>query len=187
MAKVVPTVEPVQATAGSTWTWKHASAEFPVSEGWTLSYAIAGKSTLAWSASYISNDGTTHTVAIPASATASIEAGRYEITRIWTGSGSYSGQRFTEDLPPLTVLTDPGTVAPEDRLGFAEKNLAAVEAALSARYAGDEPEEYQIGNRSVRKMSLLDLKRTRAELHAEIRALRGERRSLHVRFLRPSA
>lgn len=178
------------AIAGSTWTWTVSSAAYPISEGWVLSYRMAGSAVLAWSTSWISNDGTTHTVAIPYTTTAGLTPGRYEFSRVWVGAGTYSGQRFLEALDPLTVQADPTSAAPGERVAFAEAALAAVEAALTARFAGDEPEEYTIGNRSVRKMSLVDLQRTRAQLQTELWRLKNPGvgyRSLAVRFTQPSA
>lgn len=182
MAPLLPRIEPTTVTAGSTWTWLLSSGTYPVSEGWTLSYAINGVSRLTWSAAYLAADG--ETVTIPATATASIEAGTYELTRIWTGSGTYSGRRDTEACPALQVLHDPATVVAGDRVAFAEANLAAVEAAITARVSGDEPQEYTIGNRSVVKMPLNELLALRAKLRAELWALRnpGQRPAMRVRF-----
>ena len=184
MAPILPTIEPTEATAGSTWTWKILSSSYPVAEGWVLSYAVAGLSTLVWSAAWLAADG--QTVTIPAAST-SLDPGRYEITRIWTGAGPYAGQKYTEALPTLAVAPNPSFAAPGDRVRFAEKALAYVEAALLGRYADDMPLEYTIGGRmggrSVRKMDLAELKRARIELQAELRKLSGRtRRTVRIRF-----
>ena len=188
MAPTVPSVEPTVAAAGSTWTWTASSTEYPVSEGWVLSYSVAGVDVPTWSTGWISNDGSIHTVTIPYGTTATLRPGRYELSRIWTGASAYSGVRYVEALPPLTVTANPSTVAPGDRVAFAEANLAAVEAALTARYAGDQPEEYSIGGRSVKKMSVADLEKSRGRLQAELWRLRHPwigHRSLAVEFTRP--
>ena len=137
MAPITPTIEPTTATSGSTWTWTAYSSDYPVSEGWALSYVITGVRSLVWSTGYVTNNGTTHTVVIPPAATLPLTAGRYEVTRIWTGSSTYAGIRYDEALPPLTVVADPVTAADGSRVTFAETNLAAVEAAITARLAGD--------------------------------------------------
>lgn len=187
MAPVTPVGEPLSITAGSTATWTVSSATYPVAEGWALSYAFNGASTLSWSSGYVSNDGSTHTVTLPPAATLPLSPGRYEVTRIWTGSGSYAGQRFDEALPPLTIVADPATQRPGSRLAFAEKNLAAVEAAITARLCGDQPEEYEIGGRSVTKIPIAELRKIRSELAAEVFRLRnpGTMRSTYVRFTVP--
>jgi hypothetical protein len=189
MAPIIPLVEPTLATSGSTWKWTTASAAYPVSEGWALSYVIAGVRSLVWSTGYVANDGTTHTITIPPAATLPLLTGRYEITRVWTGSGTYSGVRYTEALPALTVLPDPATVQDGDRVTFAETNLAAVEAALTARLAGDQPEEYSIGGRSVKKISIPELRSMRTALQAELWKARnpGVVRQRSVRFTVPCA
>jgi hypothetical protein len=154
-----------------------------------LSYAIAGKSALVWNSGWVTNDGSTFTVIVPFATTGALEAGRYEVTRIWTGSGTYSGVKYFERLDPLTIMPDASTAMPGDRTTFAEINLAYVEAAISARLSGDEPEEYTIGGRSVRKMTLADLKAMRATLQNELFRLRHPGTgyaSLAVTFTRPS-
>lgn len=188
MAPVIPTGEPTTITAGSTVKWAVVSGTYPASEGWALSYAVNGASTLLWSAGYVTDDGTTYTVTLPASATATLVAGVHELTRIWTGSGSYAGEVYREALPPVTVVADPSTQGPGDRLAFAEQNLAYVEAAITARLKGDVPQEYQIGGRSVTKMSLADLRSMRRDLRAEVWQLRNPGqafRSTYVRFTVP--
>lgn len=188
MSRTLATTPPTTATAGDTWQWTASSPDFPVSEGWTLSYVIAGVSVLTWDASWVTDDGTEYTVEVPSTATAVLSPGRYEVTRVWTGTSTYAGQRFTETEAPLTVLADPGAVAPGDRVAFAETNLAAVQAAITARLAGDQPEEYTIGNRSVKRMSLAELYAMRTKLQDELRALRAPatpRRTIAVRFARP--
>lgn len=189
MAPIVPTSEPIAATAGATWTWTTSSSTYPVSEGWALSYVFAGASTLPWSTGYVTDDGATHTVTIPATVTALLSAGRYEVTRKWTGSATYADRIDLEALAPLAVAVNPLLVAPGDRVTFAEANLAAVEAAITARLAGDQPEEYAIGGRSVRKIDLKELRAMRTSLQSELWKARnpGVVRQHVVRFSVPSA
>lgn len=188
MTVTIATEPPIEAVAGDTWQWTVTPSTYTVALGFTLAYRLAGASTLAWDARYVTTSGDTHTVTIPASATALLTPGRYELTALYTGSGAYAGQRFSEACPPVTVRPDPTQQAPGDRLAFAERNLAAVEAALTARLAGDQPEEYTIGNRSVRRMTTTELMRLREQLKAEVRSLRRPtmpRQTIGVRFTRP--
>ena len=168
MAPVTPIIEPVRATSGDTWLWTYSSADYPLTEGWTLSYAIRGLSAPAWDATWAVASSNTTTVTIPSAITVALAPGRYELTRIWTGSGTYAGRRDTEACAPLTVVADPAGAGPGDRQTFAEKGLAAVEAAITARLAGDEPSEYSIGDRSVKRMTLADLYAARARLRLEV-------------------
>lgn len=188
MAPVVPTIEPTDVTAGSTWTWKMSSGIYPISEGWTLSYAIRGLAALAWSTSWISNDGSSFTIVIPPASTLPLKEGSYEFTRIWAGSGSYAGQTFYEQLPTLTVQADPVTAIAGARVPMVEQAYTAVKAAYYARLAGDEPEEYTIGGRSVRKMSISDLWKQLCILASRVTRLRngGELPGYQVRFTTPT-
>lgn len=190
MAPTIPVGEPTSLVAGSTAKWTLSSGTYPVSEGWALSYAFNGASTLAWSSGYVTDDGSTFTVTLSASVTGKLTPGTYEATRIWTGSGSYAGEVYREPLDPILVVADPAQQGPGDRLAFAEVNLKHVEVAITTRLCGDEPEEYEIGGRSVTKMSLAELKKTRAELRSEVWRLRNPGkpyRQIAVRFTVPSA
>lgn len=188
MAPVTPAIEPTVATAGATWTWTLQDPNYPISEGWALSYAINGAGTLTWSGSWVTDDGATFTVAVPAASTAGLPAGRYEVTRIWAGSGTYSGRVDLVGLPSLVVEANPTTAQPGDRIAFAESNLEAVECAIAARLKGDQPEEYSIGGRSVVKMKLIDLYRVRRSLQDELWKLRhpGQTRQRVIRFVAAS-
>ena len=190
MAPILATIEPTTATAGATWTWSTSSSTYSVADGWTLSYAVLGAGKLTWDAAWVTESGETRTIVIPPASTAKLSAGRYEVTRIWTGSGTYAGRVDFEPCDPLTVAPDPTTAAPGDRVAFAEANLAAVEAAITARLKGDEPEEYTIGGRSVRKIDLKQLQAMRGALSAELWRLRNPGRafrSMGARFSAPSA
>lgn len=190
MAPILATIEPTTATAGATWTWAISSSTYPIADGWALSYAVLGAGKLPWDDAWVTESGETHTVVVPATSTATLTAGRYELTRIWTGSGTYANRVDFEVCAPLTVAANPTTAAPGDRVAFAEANLAAVEKAISARLAGDQPEEYAIGGRSVRKIELGELMAIRGKLSAELWRLRNPGRafrSMGVRFSQASS
>jgi len=184
MAPITPTIEPSSVTAGATWRWDMSSSTYP-SDTYTLSYAIRGRDALVWSAAWAVDTDGVWAVTIPAATTALITAGAYEITRVWTNGAVV----YLEQLPTLTVAPNPLTAAPGDRVAFAEANLAAVEKAITARLAGDQPEEYMIGGRSVKRMTLLDLKKTRRELQDEVFRLRsgGQTRRRLIRFTQAGA
>lgn len=185
MAPVLPVGEPTEITAGSTARWSISSTVYSTGEGWVLSYALVGVATLVWSAGYVTSSGDTRTIVLPADATQYLPDGRYECTRIWTGTGDHAGERYTETLPAITVLPDPAQQVAGDRVAFAERNLGHVETAITARLAGDQPEEYQIGGRSVRRMALAELLRLRRDLQGELWRLRhqGQRRQAVIRFV----
>lgn len=167
LAPTIPETEPTLATAGDTWRWKITDSTYPVAEGFSLSYAVLGASKLTWDAAWVSSSVSTHTVTIPATATADLAAGRYEITRIWTGSAGTAGQVYTTKLAPLTVEPNPATAGAGDRQTWEERHLAVVEAVLSGRIT-DDIAMYQIGGRTVSKLPLQELLTLRSSLRQAI-------------------
>jgi hypothetical protein len=136
MAPTLPAAEPTTTVAGDTWRWTRIFSTYPISEGWSLSYAINGPEALAWNASWVTNDGSRFTVTIPATSTA-LPPGRYEWSAVLTGSGSYSGQRYIGAQGVLLVAADPATQDDGDRLTHAAKMVTALEAAIEGRATND--------------------------------------------------
>lgn len=171
MAPTVPSREPTATVAGMTWSWTLASSTYPPSEGWTLSYSIVGPSVLGWDPVWVSTvPSGDYAVTIPATATTGLLPGQYRVMRIW----SRGAERYAEHVPRLLVTADP--TAPVDSAQSAdERALAAVQAAIAARLAGDEPEEYTIGSHSVRRLSLQTLTQLEQRLRAAVwRARTGQ-------------
>lgn len=181
MAPTVPSYEPSEATAGDTWRWQITDTTYPTSEGYTLSYAINGASRLAWDSGYRSTTSNTHTITIPATATADLTAGTYELSRIWTGSGGSAGLVFTVRLGNLTVLANPATAGAGDRQSWEEKTLTVVEAVLSGRVT-DDIVMYQIGGRTVSKLPLQELLALRSSLRAALSYQRTGSFGQRIRF-----
>lgn len=167
LAPSIPYGEPTQARAGDTWRFKLTDTDYPSSEGWTLSYQINGASKLAWDGSWVATATNTHTITIPASATADLLAGVYEVTRLWTGSGGTAGQVFSVSCPNLAVLPNPTTAGAGDRQSWDEKTLAVVEAVLAGRVT-DDIAMYQIGGRTISKLPLTELLTLRSQLRAAL-------------------
>lgn len=152
-----------------------------MAEGFSLSYAVLGASKLTWDATWVSSSVSTHTVTIPATATADLAAGRYEITRIWTGSSGTAGQVYTAKLSPLTVEANPATAGAGDRQTWEEKTLAVVEAVLSGRVT-DDIAMYQIGGRTVSKLPLQELVALRSSLRAALTFQRTGQFGQRIRY-----
>ena len=146
-----------------------------------MSYAILGASRLNWDAAFVSSSGTDHTVTIAASATADLTAGVYEVTRIWTGSGTYANQVYTVPCPALTVLANPATAGAGDRQTWEEKTLAVVESVLEGRVT-DDILMYQIGGRTVSKIPLQELLSLRSSLRAAVSAQRTGSFGRRIRY-----
>lgn len=68
----------------------------------------------------------------------------------------------------VQVAADPRSAVGQDTRSIAEKQLEAVEKAILARANGTEVEEYYIGTRRVRNMTLQDLMALRNELRTTV-------------------
>jgi len=181
VAPVVPTIEPMHATAGATWTWRMSHADYPSADGWVLSYAMRGPSAPAWDATWISTTSGVHTVTIPASATADLAPGGYELTRVWTLGAVVNHQ----PVPPLTVAPNPVTAAAGERVSHAERTLAVIEAALGGRLT-DDIAYYQIAGRAVQKIPINELYGLRARYRLEVYRERNPGRAyqpVSIRFV----
>ncbi len=174
MAENIPEGVPATLTAGNTWQWTQRLSDYaPTETGgtWALSYAIAGIGALPWDASWVTDDGAVWTVAIPATSTANLPAGRYEWLAIVTGGGGYAGRRHTPVAGTLLVAANPEQWQQGDRQPWVEKTLAVIEEVLAGRITGDV-QAYQIGTRSVTSIPILELYALRTRLQHELQRLR---------------
>lgn len=177
MAPTIPVGEPTSARAGDSWIWKASFTEYPVNEGWTLSYSFKGPGELATEAGEITNDlAATHTVEIPAARTATLDAGTYQWVASMTGSGTYAGRRDTVGSGVLQVVADlPETdaaafVSPDERL------LNAIDDVIYGRVT-DDVEEVTIAGRSIKKIPLAELLALKSRLERRVWRLRNPGRS----------
>ena len=154
MTPPIPSCEPVSVVAGDTWTWTHSNSDFPIADGWALSYSIRGASAPAWDIAWVSDDGHQWTAAIPATSTAALIAGTYTFERHYT----LSGDRRTVPLPSLDILPNAATAAAGDLQSDDEKMLAAIWALLYNSGNGvTDVESYQIHGRQLIRMKRLEL------------------------------
>lgn len=170
MAPPISTSIPACPVAGDTWRWTASFADYPISEGWSLSYSIAGADSLEWDAAWVSDDGETFTITIPDESTR-LQAGVYQWAALLAGSGSYAGQRFTAARGVLNVLPDPASLVDGAGQSYAEKMLAIIETAIQGAAPGALA-AYTIGGRSVQLMSGEDLRRWRAYFRTELYRVR---------------
>lgn len=166
LAPTVAAIEPTIAQAGNFWTWTRQFNDFPVADSWVLSYAFRGISRLVWDTAWVSNDGTTFTVAIPSTATATLKAGRY----VWTAYCTLVSARYTAAAGVVVVTPNLDTAADGAQQTHAEKMLAVVESELEARITGtgSAHEGYAVAGRSIQKMSVTTLNGLRAKYQAEV-------------------
>lgn len=175
MAPITPVGVPSQLIAGDTLLFSVSYGDFPVSEGWTLSMTLAGVGTLQTESGEITeDDGTTWTVTIPASRTRTLAAkpGVYRWFHYMTGSGSYSGRRYTVAEGRIEVLLNPADAADGDFQFQEEKDLAVVEARLAGRLT-DDMQAYTIRGRQVVLIPYQELVAERARLKRAVWKLRN--------------
>jgi hypothetical protein len=154
----IPTVEPTQAVIGTSWYWDATYADFPASDGWTLTYHLRG----ATDADFITGtdsvtitaNGSAFEVRIPATKTAGLTAGKYRLT----GRVSLAGEIHVVYSAHLLALTDPTNAL--DAASFNRQMLDALETAMVAGVAsGSELQTVTINGRTISY-------RDRAELNA---------------------
>jgi hypothetical protein len=155
VAPVLPNCEPTDVVAGDTWSWTHENAEFPVADGWVLSYSIRGASALTWNTAWVTNDGRLWTVAIPTASTAPLTAGTYRFERHYAANG----QRWTTSLRTLEIVADAATAVAGALQSDNEKMLAALWTLLYGNGTVSDVESYQIHGRQLVRMKKLELQK----------------------------
>lgn len=180
LTPIVPTTEPETARAGDTWKWTKSLADYPVSEGWTLTYSFRGASVLADVDVVVVPGTNAYAVSVLPAKTAPLIPGAYS----WAAFVTKAGERYTADEGILVIERNLSTAAAGDALSHAEKALPIIEAALSGRLTADI-ENYQINGKAVAKIPILELKRLRSQYRTEIwRARNGNKLgpTLHTTF-----
>jgi hypothetical protein len=156
MTAPVPTNEPFQARAGTTWTWQRQNlSDYPAS-AWTLKYAF--KNAVAHFELTATASGDWYTATIAAATTLGYEPGKYRWVA-WVESGMEKYEVDTgwlEVLPPYNQATQ---AARDDRT-HARRTLDAIEAVIENRATVDQM-EYTIGNRHLKRMPVADLMKWR--------------------------
>lgn len=145
---------------------------YPPSEGWTAAYTLRLPTKLATLP--VTDDGAgTFTVTLPAGAlseiTSQLEA---RLIGTVTGSGTYTGQRYTIYDEAITILPNPETTTLNAARSAAGIELEAVNTAILALTTSNIS-AYAIGGRSVTKNEIGTLYKRQAVLEARIRAEKG--------------
>lgn len=174
MAPTTPLGVPTTAAAGDTWLWTASYGDYPVSEGWTLSYRFRGASILDTSSSHLTNDGATWTATIPATLTADLTPGNYAWSAVMTGSGSYAGRLHTAETGVLQVTRNLSLAAEGDGQTWEERTLSVIESVLTNKVT-DDVAMYMIGTRQVLAIPLKELLSLRSQLKRKVAAQRDPR------------
>jgi hypothetical protein len=171
---IIPDSEPSHLTPGTTVKFRRVLADYPAPV-WALTYHFR-QGTVAVSAAG-ATDGSAHLVTVPPADTAQFAAG----TIYWQAT-------VTDDLD--TYLVGRGQITAHDNLTAfangddydgrtqAERDLAAVRGAIRALLDGGAVQEYAIGNRSLRRYDLTQLRELEQQLSAQVR---GEQNAARMR------
>ena len=159
MAASTPTTEPSALIAGDTAKWLKTLADYPATEGWTLSYAlVSATSRFTFDAAA---SGTDYLVSVPASTTSGWTPGAYE----WRAQVSKAGEVFTVATASITIQPAFGTAV--DGRSHARKVLANIEAYLEN--AGNlSAASYEIAGRKLQRISLPELITLRDKYKGEV-------------------
>ncbi len=185
MAPSIPAGVPSSLIAGTTWRFTVASESFPPAEGWALTIKLSGARSGTLTAATPAPTDVLYTFTVAADATVLYPAGRYG----WVMLAILAGDVWQVDSGTLDIASIGAADGADGRV-FAEKQLAAVEAEIAARFAGtagSAHENYTIGGRSITKISIADLQTMRARLSVELERIRngGALPPYEVTFGRP--
>lgn len=137
MAPQIPYGEPCQFRAGDTVKWRRSFGDYPVSEGWVLSYALhVGAEKLTWDAAYATDDGNEWTVTLPDNITAGFTNTEPVVGRL-VASVELGGERYTVRSASVVVLPNFAALAAGAATSEDEEVLAALKALRTAWLAGD--------------------------------------------------
>lgn len=152
---------------------------------WTLTYSIRGQTVLNLTAVA---DGVNWKTTLSAVQSAALGVGVY----FWQSHATRGSDRVTIGQGSFEVLPNLATEAANfDGRSQARKDLDAVQAAIRSMIAGGAVQEYTIGTRSIKKMTLSDLMKLESDLKFEckkeeqaelIRNGLGNPHKLFVRF-----
>jgi hypothetical protein len=182
---------PAKITQGDSLTWDDSSTVDNLGNtlsapDWTLKYAFRGASVLDLTAQ---QDGDGWSTSISSAQTIALTPGFY----YWQAYVEKDSERKTLGSGRVEILKNLASISSGtyDGRTQARQDLDAVQAAMRAMISGGAVQEYTIGNRSFRKMSLEDLRTLESQLkyavaleekEEKIKAGLGDPMSLFVRF-----
>lgn len=161
MAIPIPSVEPLAFAAGESVQWTRTFANFPPTDGWTLTYYFAGLDTFQVAAT---TSGAGYAVLIHSWDTSGKPAGTYRWTA-YVEQGTpetASFQRYPVADGELQLTINIATAKPGDFQTHEERTLAIIVAALENRLTA-QIEDYMIAGKSVKNIPIVQLSRLRVD------------------------
>lgn len=188
MAYTAPTREPDTFIAGDSVSWKRSSADFPSTDGWTLSYIFTanGQSAITVTCTASAPD---YLASISPTVSATFSASLW----FWTARVSNGTDTHTVATGRVNVTANPATSTADPR-SLVKRTLDAIQAAILGAASKDElslsVDGLALSYRSLDELSRLEIRyqaRYNRELSAE-RAARGlsDGSNINTRFTRPS-
>lgn len=182
---------PSQITQGDSVVWRDdafvdAGGRTLTSADWTLTYSIAGPISSPVTLVGVPN-GPGWKIALDATTSATLVAGQYW----WSAVLTAGGERLTARRGSLQVLASLSNQINYDGRTQAQRDLAAVDAAIAARIEGGLVTDYTIGSRSLKKEPMSALLALRSQLIIRVRNEQaasdianglGDPRNLFARF-----
>ncbi len=162
------TALPERITQGTAVDYRRTLSEFPASAGWSMTLYIAGAAVLSEAATV---DGDSFLIALANAETATLTPGVYQ----WEERVTKAGKTYVADSGVVEVLANIATATAGSLQSFNSKMLAAVEGAIGIRLGigsaipQDVIEQYEVGSRSITKMSLRELYDLRSRLRLAVR------------------
>jgi hypothetical protein len=164
VAPTIPDGVPVAFTAGVTVKFHRSFNDFPPADGWTYKIYFNGATDIFSAAGVVDpQDPSAWLVAISPTDSA-VGPGLYRYVERVSSSGGAEVYDVGEGV--VQIEPDLATAPAGATLSFAERTLAAIEAEIASRIAGDV-EEYSVqasslgGGRSVKKIPMVDLQKLR--------------------------
>lgn len=179
--------------AGDTLTFTTTIADYPASEGWTLTHVLRPLSSGDAIQFAATASGDDYVTTVAATTTNGWEAGEYSLV----AHVSKAGERYTLDAVALadgsltnniiTVRANPADGDPYDSRSHARKTLDALEAMIEGR-ASQAQQRYTIRDREVLMLGPEELIKWRSYYRAEVAreeaAGSGRSRNSYLRFAR---
>lgn len=172
---------------GNTWDWSVDADDYSAADGWALKLYLVPRFTSPVQTpivldSVAGTDGTSHRFQCTASQSGAYKAGQYgfqtnavKASEVYTLDGTYwSGE--------ITLFPNPADLTQgADTRSEAEIALAAIDAVMANRATVDQ-QEYSIGDRMLKRMTVDELVKLRAHFQARVNAQRGRRNQIFLRW-----
>lgn len=162
MSHPIPSAVPSILRAGDTVTWRRVLADYPASDGWSLSYILvspAAQIVIAAAA-----DGSGHLVSVAPATSAAWAAATYA----WQERVSKAGASHTSSSGTLDILPNfSAATGGLDARTHAQKTLAAIESWIET---GDiTVADYTIGDRQLKSIPIRELLLLRDTYRRDVR------------------